>query len=227
MGRRRNKGDAGNGIPRLSNDFIDLEAGQLSTLAGLCTLGHLNLYFSGIHQILRCDSETTGCHLLHGAAERNPVHLLVETSVELASLASVAAGAQFVQRQGYSLVSLLADGSEGHCGASQTGDNLFYGLNLGNVYGVLLELEIIPYEKRFVAVVHKIGELLELLVAAQSCGQLEGRNRLGCPGMQYAVFAERILTCHRQHIVCLTGKTLGVHTGRILCDSIQPYASYA
>ena len=49
MRRRRDERDARDGVARLGNDFVHLEAGQLSALARLGSLCHLDLYFLGIH----------------------------------------------------------------------------------------------------------------------------------------------------------------------------------
>ena len=73
MGRRRNQGDAGNRVPGLGYQRVDLEPGQLSPFAGLCSLSHFYLYFVSIYQIFGIDSEAAGRYLLDGAAHRVPV----------------------------------------------------------------------------------------------------------------------------------------------------------
>ena len=45
MRRRRNQAHTGDGVARLGDRLIHLVAGQLSALAGLCALGHLDLDF--------------------------------------------------------------------------------------------------------------------------------------------------------------------------------------
>ena len=56
---RRDERDARNGVTRLGNDLVDLEARQLSALARLSTLCHLDLYLLGIHQVFGSDAKTT------------------------------------------------------------------------------------------------------------------------------------------------------------------------
>jgi len=52
---------AGLGDPR-----IDLRAGQLAAFAGLGALGHLDLEFAGVGEVLARDAEAAGGHLLDG-----------------------------------------------------------------------------------------------------------------------------------------------------------------
>ena len=56
---RRDKRDAGDGIARLSDDVVHLEAGQLSALTRLRTLCHLYLYLFGINEILSRHAKTS------------------------------------------------------------------------------------------------------------------------------------------------------------------------
>ena len=55
----RDERDAGDGITRLGDNLVDLEAGQLSALTRLSALCHLDLYLFGIHQVLGCHAETS------------------------------------------------------------------------------------------------------------------------------------------------------------------------
>ena len=56
---RRDERDTGDGVTRLGDDLIHLEARQLSTLTRLSTLCHLDLYLFSIHQVFGCDTKTS------------------------------------------------------------------------------------------------------------------------------------------------------------------------
>ena len=64
MRRWRDERYTGDGISRFSDDLVNLKARQLSALTRLCTLGHLNLYLFGIHEVFGSDTKTTRCDLL-------------------------------------------------------------------------------------------------------------------------------------------------------------------
>ena len=66
--RWRNQADAGRAVANLGDPGIHLLAGQLTALAGLRALGHLDLDFGGVRQIIAGDAEATGRDLLDGAA---------------------------------------------------------------------------------------------------------------------------------------------------------------
>ena len=62
--RRRDQGDAGRGVAQAGDLERDLEAGQLAALAGLGTLGDLDLELAGSVQVLGGDAEAARGHLL-------------------------------------------------------------------------------------------------------------------------------------------------------------------
>lgn len=62
--RRRNQGDARHRVTQACNQGIHLAAWQLTALAGLGTLSHLDLHHIGTAQIFRRDTKATGCYLL-------------------------------------------------------------------------------------------------------------------------------------------------------------------
>ena len=59
--------------PSLGDPGIDLGAGQLPALAGLCALGHLDLELAGVDQVLARDPEAARGHLLYRGILRVPV----------------------------------------------------------------------------------------------------------------------------------------------------------
>src|SRR4029079_9474918 len=65
--RRADQADAGRGVPGLGDPGVHLVPGQLATLAGLGTLGHLDLEVVGVGQVIAGDAEPTRRHLLDRA----------------------------------------------------------------------------------------------------------------------------------------------------------------
>ena len=55
----RDEADARNGVTRLGDNLVHLEARQLSTFTGLGSLCHLNLYFFCIHEVFSRHAETS------------------------------------------------------------------------------------------------------------------------------------------------------------------------
>ena len=62
--RRRDQADARRGLTDLGDPGVDLLAGQVATLAGLGTLGHLDLNLKGAAKIAARHAKARTCHLL-------------------------------------------------------------------------------------------------------------------------------------------------------------------
>ena len=124
MGRRRDEADAWDAVAGLGNHLVHLEARQLSALAGLRALRHLDLYLLGVHQILRRHAEATTGHLFRLARQRDAVLRGVEPLRVLAALARIASCAQFVHRETDCLVRLLAQCTERHGSCHEVLHNL-------------------------------------------------------------------------------------------------------
>ena len=113
--RRRDQADARRRVAHLGDPRIDLAAGQLAALARLGALGHLDLQFLGVDQVVAGDAEAAGRHLLDGAVLRVAVRLVGDVARRvLAALAGVALAADAVHGDGQRLVRLLADRAVGH-----------------------------------------------------------------------------------------------------------------
>ena len=112
--RRRDQADARRGVADLGDPGIDLVAGQLAALAGLGALGHLDLQFLGVDQVVAGDAEAAGGDLLDGAVLRVAVRLRRVAGRVLAALAGVALAADAVHGDGQRLVRFLADRAVGH-----------------------------------------------------------------------------------------------------------------
>ena len=185
MGRRRYERDTGYGVARTGYYLVHLEAGQLSSLARFGSLRHLYLYLVGIDKIFGSHSETSRRHLFCPAVERYAVRRTVKTAAVLASLAGVAARSQLVHSKRESLVSLLADGSERHSSGHETAHYVLHRLHTVYRDGTGLEVEEIAEEYLTVLPVGKRSELLELLIAPQPRGELQGGDGLRVPGMPH------------------------------------------
>ena len=109
VGRRRDQFNPRCGLTHPSNIFINLMAGQLSTLAGLGTLGHLNLEVGSIDQIVGSYTEPTGGDLFNGAAARITVLVQPVTPVVFSTLTGVAARRHSVHGDGHHFVGFSAD----------------------------------------------------------------------------------------------------------------------
>ena len=112
--RRRNQADARRGVAHLGDPGIDLCAGQLAAFAGLGALGHLDLQFLGVDQILAGDAEAAGGDLLDGAVLGIAVGLGHVAGRVFAAFAGVALAADAVHGDGQGFVRFLADGAVGH-----------------------------------------------------------------------------------------------------------------
>ena len=62
--RRRDQADAGRGLTDLGDPGVDLLAGQVTALAGLGALGHLNLNLEGTAQVAARHAKARACYLL-------------------------------------------------------------------------------------------------------------------------------------------------------------------
>ena len=124
-------------------------------------------------------------------------------------------------------MSLFADGAKRHCRANESAHNVFGGLHLADVDGVLFELEEIAQEERLGFVIDNRCKFFEFLVTACASGQLQCGNGLGRPGVADSVFAERVLPNKRQNIAFgLTVKGLRVHTQSVGGDGVEPDAAH-
>ena len=118
VGRGGDQRHAGGGAAGLGDPGIDLLAGQMAALAGLCALCHLDLDLLGAAEIFAGDAEAAGGHLLDGGAP-----LVVEPLRGLAALAGVGLAADAVHGDGQALVGLLGDGAVAHGAGLEAVDN--------------------------------------------------------------------------------------------------------
>ena len=114
MRRRRDQADARRRIAHARDVLVDLLAGQLSALAGLRALRHLDLQIVGVDEIFGGDAEPSRCDLLDLRAHRVAVRQELVAIRFLAALARVRASADAVHRDRERRVRLARDRAEAH-----------------------------------------------------------------------------------------------------------------
>ena len=90
MGWRRNEANTRRGVAYPTNPFIHLMTRQLSALAGLRTLGHFDLKFTGITEIVAGHAEAAGSNLLNGGIFPISIFLAEKTNFVLTTFTAIA-----------------------------------------------------------------------------------------------------------------------------------------
>ena len=143
MGRRRYKADPRGGMPCLCHPRIHLLARQLSALAGLGALCHLDLDFPGADQIPAGDPEPPRSNLFDGGTLIVLPLARRQTFQALAALARVGFAVNPVHGNRQALMGLLGNGAIGHGARLKAGHDGIHALHL--VQGdssVLRELKV-------------------------------------------------------------------------------------
>ena len=169
--RGRDQAHAGGGVAGLGNPGVNLAAGQLAALAGLCALCHLDLNLTGGNQILAGHAKTGGCHLLDGA-----VALGAKTVFGFAAFAGVALAADAVHGNGHALVGFLRKGTIAHgSGLEAVYDGIHAFHFVQRDTGIrIIEVQQAAQVHGIAALgVHGIGISLELVVIAGPAGLLQ------------------------------------------------------
>ena len=115
--------------------------------------------------------------------------------IVLATLTRVRARAQFVHRQSQSLVSLDAQRAKTHRTRHEVFHDALHTLHLvdgGRPFSTLKAEEVADKDGRFVLVYQRCP-LLEFLIIALACGQLQFGNRLWIPSVPDAILSPREL----------------------------------
>ena len=181
-------------MARFRNHLVYFKARQLTAFTRFGPLCHFDLYFIGIHQILRCYAETSRSYLLDGATQTGSVFAGRKACAVFASLTCVAASVNPVHGNGHCLMRFFADRPVTHGTRHKAVHDAFYRFNLIYRNGGTAEIQEVAQEDRRFFSVYQTGEFFELLIAAQACGKLQGRNGFGVPGMFFSVFTESIQT---------------------------------
>ena len=128
--RRRDEPDAGRRVADRADVLVDLVAGELAALAGLCSLRHLDLKLVGVDEVVDRDAEAPGGDLLDRRAPAVAVGVGLEAHRVLAALARVRLAAEAVHRDRERLVGLARDRAEAHRAGAEALDDLARGLDL-------------------------------------------------------------------------------------------------
>ena len=189
MGRRRDERDTLDGMARPGNDLVHLETRQLTALAGLGALRHLDLQLLGIHQIFSRHAEPSAGHLLGLRREAHAIHLGVVAGIVLAALTRVAACAEPVHGQRQGLVGLDAQCAKAHGTRHKVTYDALHRLHVvdGRRHRGSLEAEEIAQEDGALFFINPLRPFLELRVRPKASGRLQTRDGFGIPGMKDAV----------------------------------------
>ena len=112
--RGRNQLNSRGGISKFGNKFIHLVPRQLPPFAGLGPLGHFDLQFLGIHQIMRRHPKAAGRHLLDIRIFGIPVRQRLKSFWVLATLSGIAFGTYAIHRDGQGLMRFFTDCPKRH-----------------------------------------------------------------------------------------------------------------
>ena len=208
---RGNEPHTRRGVARGRDPRVHLGSGKLSTFAGLCTLGELDLQVFSVDEVLRGDPKAPGGHLLDGGTTL----WVMQTLRRLASFTGVGLAAQTVHGNGESLVRFLRDGAVRHCARLEALHDLRDVLHLfdGNRLTVRLEVKEATQGHQLGAlVVNESGVLLEDLVLARTRGVLQLEHRLRVEQVQFPVTAPLVLATRVQALVgrALTARGISV-----------------
>ena len=176
MRRRRDQADAGRGLTDLGNPGVDLLAGQVTALAGLGALGHLDLNLEGAAQVAARHAKARACHLLDRGVLGVTVSQRGLAMRVLAALARVGASVQAIHGDGHALVRLFADGAVRHGAGVKATDDVERGLHLverNRRAAAGIKVEQVAQAHGTAGAVQTSAVLLKGVVAAPTAGGLE------------------------------------------------------
>ena len=196
MRRRRYQPYAGRRIAHLGDPGIDLASRQFAALARLGALGHLDLQFARVDQVIAGDPEASGGHLLDGTVARISVGIGDVARRVLTAFAGIAAPTDPVHGYGQILVGFLADRTVGHGPALEAPGYGLHRLDLIQGDGRVgeFELQLAAQSGHLCGlIIDQIGVLfVELeLIGARSLLQLV--HRLGTEEVGFAILAPLVL----------------------------------
>ena len=201
--RRRDKPDARGRVPDAGDPFIDLVPRQLSALAGLGALGHLDLEVVGVDQVFGGHPETPRCHLLDGRTHGIAVLQGLVAHRVLAALAGIGLAADPVHGDGQVGVGLPRDRPERHGAGGEALDDLAHRFDLvqGQRHARALEAEhAAQVAERLFAFVDLGRKGLELPVIAGPDRVLEGADGFGRPHVFLAAQPERVFAADVERV---------------------------
>ena len=174
--RRRNQADAGRGLTDLGDPGVDLLTGQVTTLAGLGALGHLDLNLEGAAQVAARHAKARACYLLDRGVLGVAVGQRGLATRILAALARVGTAMQAVHGDSHALVRLFADGAIRHGAGVKAADDVERRLHLverhrGAAAGI--KVEQVAQAHGTAGAVQASAVLLKGVVAVLTAGGLQ------------------------------------------------------
>ena len=217
--RRRDEPDAGGRVTRARDPRVHLGRRQLAALAGLRTLGELDLDVVGLGEVQARDAEAPRGDLLDRTAP-----LGVEQAICIfAALAGVGLAADAVHRDGQGLVSLARDRPVAHRAGREALDDRRHRLDLVDRHrraALGLEREQTAQRLQLAGlVVDELGVLAEDVVPAGARRVLQPEHRVGVEQVGRAVAAPLVLAARPEPLVGADGGILRVRvrvTRRVL-----------
>ena len=194
--RRRNQFDTGRRMADLRDPGIHFRPRQLTALTRFRALGHLDLQFLGLGQIVARYAKTPRSHLLDRAILGIAIGFEHVAGRIFATLAGIAAAAETVHRDGQTLVRLLADRAVGHRSAFEAPGDRLDRLDLFNRdrFRIAFKLQQAAQGRQTLRlIIDLIGILLIDLVAVFARRPLEQVNRLRVEEVLFAVLAPLIM----------------------------------
>ena len=192
-------------MTQLRDQAGHLEAGQLPALAGLRTLGDLDLDLAAIVEVLGGDAEATGSDLLDGRIRIVAIGARLGTRRVLAAFAGIAARADAVHRDGQRLMRFGAQGAERNPGRDQTfadlGDALDF-LDRDGGTALVPKIEQVAQGDRG-QLAHGFRIAPEGLVAVRLDRLLQHVDQAAIEGMRLARQATLVQATDRQRDRCL------------------------
>ena len=155
---------------------------QLTTLARLRALCHLDLQVVGVHQVLARHTKTARRDLLNCRALRVASCGRDQSLRILTAFTSVALAANSVHCNSKRFVNFCRNGAITHSARRETLDDVFHRFHFGKVdwFSSCIELEQTPQcGKDTRLVIHRFGVLLKHVVPARTRGVLQLVHSLG------------------------------------------------
>lgn len=246
----RDEGYTGLGAAHEGDVGGDLLARELAALAGLSTLGDLDLDLVGVHEEVGGHAEAARRHLLDAGRGEVAVLEALEVGEDLgapfgvhvgqrlpadrvlAALARVGLAADAVHGDGDRLVGLAGDGAERHAAGAEALHDLLDGLDLldGDGLAARLNLEHVAEDvHRGVAEVLHVGlvRLVLLVVAAEADRLVEELGHLLVVGVVLEAGTRLNEAEVLELLVVLLGEALGPELLRLALEVVEGHAADA
>ena len=174
MRGRRDQGHTGCGVSGLGDPGIYLSSGQMSALAGFCSLCHLDLNLLCTYQVTAGNTKTSTGYLLDCGTTVQSVRSDGQTIQVLTAFTGIALTVQMIHGDGHGLMSLLGYGTVGHGTGLESGHNGLYRLYFLNRHTLFRIIEVHQSSEILdgIFVVYHGSVLLEHLVITASGGFL-------------------------------------------------------